>query len=172
MKRKLIDAPSSYAITVAEAKAHLHVDSTDDDSYITSLIAVATEAVQNYSGWQLMDAVYEIAIDYFPDYEIEILPHPYYDPRDNPLILKYYNTSNVLTTLFENAHYIIDDYVIPNKIVPLDVWPQTYDKPNAVIIEFHAGHGDSLNVPAVLKQAMLLMMLEQVMALCPQGGKP
>lgn len=153
MKRKLIDAPSSYAITLAEAKAHLHVDSTDDDSYITSLIAVATEAVQNYSGWQLIGGVYEIALDGFPEDYIDLMPVPYWEG----LKVTYKNTAG--STIDITSSCTVDDYSSPPRVYHNSSWPtDIYDGANSVKVEFTAGYEEAQSVPAVLKQAMLLMI--------------
>lgn len=51
--------PAAEPISLAEAKAHLRViDFTDDDAYITSLIAVARRAVEDFTGRTLIDTVF------------------------------------------------------------------------------------------------------------------
>lgn len=51
--------PAAEPISLAEAKEHLRViDFTDDDTYITSLIAVARRAVEDFTGRSLIDTVF------------------------------------------------------------------------------------------------------------------
>lgn len=54
-----ITEPAAEPISLAEAKAHLRViDFTDDDAYITALIAVARRAVEDFTGRTLIDTVF------------------------------------------------------------------------------------------------------------------
>src|SRR5687768_1298926 len=63
---KLITPPTKYPLTLDEVKAHLRVDGTDEDSYLTILIGAATEYVQNYTNRQLMPATYELTVETLP----------------------------------------------------------------------------------------------------------
>lgn len=153
MKRKLLDGVSEYPVTLTEAKAHLRVDGTDDDAYITALIAVAAESVQNYSGWQLMEATYEIALKEFPKEYIELVPVPYWEG----LKVTYKNLSNQTVDITSDCD--VDDYSIPARVYHKTGWPtDLYSLANNVFVEFKTGHEEAQLVPPQLKQAMLLQI--------------
>ena len=55
-KLRLKTAPTATPVSVAEAKTHLRIDSsfTADDTYIETLISVATFAAENYMNLWIM----------------------------------------------------------------------------------------------------------------------
>jgi len=53
MQAVLVTPMTVYPVTLTEAKAHCRVDSTDDDTLLTSLIAAATNAVGEQVGLRL-----------------------------------------------------------------------------------------------------------------------
>ena len=69
-KLRLKTAPTLTPVSVAEAKTHLRIDSsfTADDTYIETLINVATSAAENYTNLALMEQSWYLDIDAFPDY--------------------------------------------------------------------------------------------------------
>lgn len=153
-KLKLKVAPPITAVSLAEAKDHLRVDGTDDDAYITTLINVATEAVQNYTRLQLMDATFQMFLDSFPAC-IDL----YISPVKDITHVKYYDADNVLQTLSADD-YDVDYKDSPGKIYPAanKSWPTIYNRKNAVEIQFNAGETLAANVPDAIKQAMLLII--------------
>ena len=68
-KLRLKTAPTLTPVSVAEAKTHLRIDSsfTADDTYIGTLIDVATLAAENYMNFWLMEQSWYLDIDSFPD---------------------------------------------------------------------------------------------------------
>ena len=55
-------------ITLAQAKAHLRVEDTNDDTYITTLISVARSACENYLGYMLArNSAVNFYLDQFPN---------------------------------------------------------------------------------------------------------
>lgn len=160
MALKLITAPQTYPVTLAEAKKHLNVDYTDDDDMITTFIAAATSHVDGpvgFLGRALIDQTWELTLDEFPDNEIKI-PIP-------PLIavesVKYDDTAGVEITI-DPQDYTVDAVSEPGWVLPESTWPATFDGINAVRIRFRAGYLDQsvspvvANVPADIRIAILL----------------
>ena len=147
--------PTSTAISLAEAKAFLRVDSDydDDDTYITSLIDVGTQVVEEFTRRRLITQTYNIFYDEFPPYidlqvgEVASVTH-----------VKYYDTDNSLQTLAA-SNYDVDTKVRPGRIYESENgdFPNTYERPNAVEVEFIVG-GTASDVPAPIVQAIYIIV--------------
>ena len=111
-KLVLKTAPTSTVISLAEAKAFLRIDSDydDDNTYITSLINVATQVVEEFTRRRLMTQTYNIFYDEFP---------PYIDLQVGDVAsvthIKYYDADNTLQTLAA-SNYDVDTKVRPGRI--------------------------------------------------------
>lgn len=152
MKYKLLTPASLYALTLTEVKSHCRIDHTDDDSYLTRLIEVVTDVVEEFTGRQLLPATWLAYADSF-DELVKLRP----SPVSAVSFVKYYNSDNELTTLEVDTDYYTDLVITPEQVVPKDGWPSTYNRPNAVQIQFTAGYADAASVPPAIKQAMLIL---------------
>ena len=154
MSLKVITGPSTEPIALADAKAHLRVDGTDEDSYITSLIVAAREGAEHLTGRALMPQTLELALDEFCD--IVKLPMP---PLVSITSVKYLDEAGVLQTLAAED-YLLDDYSEPARIKPAygTAWPVTRKQPNAVLIRYEAGYENASAVPQQIKNWMLIQI--------------
>lgn len=164
MALRVTVAPTSEPLTVAEAKAHLRVTNSDDDTYIGALIVTAREAVELKTGRSLMPQTLLLTLDRFPDASRQrawsedslriILRRP---PISAVSWVKYYDASNVLTTLSPSA-YVSDFENEPGRIRPAHgyCWPDTYDTINAVSVQYVVGYANAAAVPQSIKNWMLL----------------
>ena len=154
-KLVLKTAPASTVISLAEAKTFLRIDSDydDDDNYITSLINVATNVVEEFTRRRLISQTYNIYYDEFP---------PYIDLQVGDRItvshIKYYDTNNSLQTLAV-SNYDLDTRIKPGRIYQSETgdFPNTYERPNAVEVEFVVGAAAS-DVPAPIVQAIYIIV--------------
>ena len=154
-KLVLKTGPATTAISLAEAKAFLRVDSDydDDDSYITSLIGVATNVVEQFTRRRLITQTYNIYYDEFP---------PYIDLQVGNVAsvthVKYYDTDNTLQTL-DTSEYDVDIRVKPGRIYQAEDgnFPNTYERANSVEVEFVVGSAAS-DVEDAIKQAMYIVI--------------
>ena len=65
----LITAPGRYPVTLEETKAHLRVETDDDDAYLDSLIEMATACLDGASGLLgrcLVQQTWELQLPYWP----------------------------------------------------------------------------------------------------------
>ncbi len=149
-------APSTTPVSLAEAKTHLRVTGSDDDTYITTLIDVATQTAEEFLNLKLMSQTWVLYLDEFPDY-FDLLIGTLKTASIGGI--KYYNDSNVLTTLAD-SNYFIDEFHRPARVYFADDFtiPDTFDRPNAVAVEFTLGFSTASNVPAPIRQAILLMI--------------
>jgi len=154
-KLVLKTGPATTAISLAEAKAFLRVDSDydDDDSYITSLIGVATNVVEQFTRRRLITQTYNIYYDEFP---------PFMDLQVGNVAsvthVKYYDTDNTLQTL-DTSQYDVDIRVKPGRIYQAEDgnFPNTYERANSVEVEFVVGSAAS-DVEDAIKQAMYIVI--------------
>ena len=152
MSLKVITPPASEPLTLDEAKLHLRVDGTDEDSLITSLIVAARQGAEHLTGRALMPQTLELALDEFSD-KIK-LPRP---PFVSVTSVTYVDLMGDTQTL-DASGFVIDDHSEPARIVrPYGVfWPFTRCQPNAVLIRYQAGYAHAATVPDEIKSWMLL----------------
>jgi len=155
MGYRLITAPASAPVTLAEAKAQLRVDFADEDTLISGLIDAAVSYLDGRTGILgrcLVTQTWELTLDAFPSDEIE-LP---LGPVQSITSIKYFDTAGALQTL-SSANYIWDDSSLSDWIIPQADWPDTLETANAVTVRYVAGT-DAASVPKALKQAILLLV--------------
>lgn len=159
MALRRIAGPASEPVTLTEAKAHLRVDHSDDDTLIGALIAAAREYVEQFLGRVLVDQTWELVFDEFPDNEIQI-PKP---PLIEVVSVKYDDTAGDEQTI-DPGDYSVDNVSEPGWVLPQSSgsWPSTFDGINAVRIRFRAGYVDSSSpsgeVPGDIKAGLLLLL--------------
>src|SRR3972149_6244208 len=59
-------APTLEPITAAEAKAHMRITTSDDDTYIATLITVSRKMVENIINRALITQTWNYYLPYFP----------------------------------------------------------------------------------------------------------
>jgi len=130
-----IPTRAAYPVTLAEAKAYLRVDTTDDNTLITGLITAATAHVEGHTSRVYTEENAIGYIDALPDGDI-ILPVPTSEESDLIVRVLVSGSYEVLADLEE----YIDHHSTPGRIArPPTGWPSTYTLdvvPNAVKVEF------------------------------------
>jgi len=151
---KVITPATLYPVTLTEAKLHLRVDSTDEDTLINMLIAAATSHAEDYTWRTIMPTVFEYVDDDF-DHEIKIDTFPIATIDS----IKYYDLTNTLQTV-PSTQYESNLLECPAEIEPASgyYWPDAYIRYDAVAVRFTAGYASAAVVPAAIKQAILMMV--------------
>ena len=155
MGLKIVSPPEVEPVSLAEAKAHLRLDSDSDDAYVTALITAARERVELFLRRALITQTLEYTIDGFPRGEID-LPRP---PLQLVEWIKYVDTAGVLQTLAADT-YVVD--ASSNEIGRIALalnqyWPITRSSINSVVIRLVAGYGDSAGVvPQAVRHGILI----------------
>ena len=128
-------APVANPVSLVEAKLHLRVDSSADDTLIASLIGAATEWCETYEGHSYMMQSYKMYLDGFVN-EV-YLPHAPLVAVDS---IEYYDTAGDLQTL-ATSYYTVDTDTTPGRVYLAynQNWPATYIIPKAVIITYTVG---------------------------------
>lgn len=137
--------PSSTIVTVDEAKTHLRISHTEDDTYILNLIKAATAFIEGPTGAGIavLSAQWRLSMDSLPTYiDIDLCPVTAIDSITVSGVALATNT------------YAYDLDSTPARIVGTYA-PQGYIGPGKVKVTFTAGYA---TVPADLKQCALLLV--------------
>ena len=154
----LVTPPASSPISLTEAKSHLRVDHSDEDTHIQLLIDAATTYLDGWTGILgrcLVAQTWDLYLDEFPGGSIQIPLAPLISVSSVT-----YTDTNGATQTVDSDDYTVDTYTPPGWVVPDSTftWPSTLDAVNAVKVRFVAGY--SGGVPAAIKAAMLLMVAD------------
>lgn len=155
MTLRLITAPTTYPVELATAKLHCRVDASDEDTLLTALITAATEMAEQKTGRALMTQTWSMALGAFPEY-VELTRVPVQSITS----VKYYDTAGVQQTLSNTLYSLAQDDFGFARIysVPGSVWPDTYERNDAVEVVYVAGYANAAAVPESIKQWILLMI--------------
>lgn len=172
MLLSLQTAPVNTPVTLAEAKAHLRVEHTDDDVLIGSLIGVLVAELdgrQSYLRRALITQTWDYFLGWFPTCARIVIPMP---PLASVTYVKYFDTSNVEQTFSAGLYEVVTEgeqgYIALNYA---QSWPGTYEREKAVSIRFVAGYGaNTTNIPENIRQAMLIRLGELYAGRGDEGG--
>ena len=168
----LVTPPAAEPLTLAEVKAHLRIDTGDEDTLLTGLIEAARLHLEGKDGWlnrAFITQTWDWTRDCFPVWWHEqkhfgVWPGPYpvglavpLAPLQSVTHIKYIDPDGVEQTL-DPAKYMVDTKSAPARIFPAyeEVWPPIRFVPNAVTVRFVAGYGAAAaDVPRPIRTAML-----------------
>lgn len=162
MGYRLITAPATYPVTLAETCSFLRREVGEDDTRINALIAAATGFLDGNTGMLgrcIVSQTWELVLDEFSSAIRLGL-----GPVSSVTSVKYLDTAGVEQTV-SAADYSTDLVSDPQWIVlnADSSWPSTMDAVNVVTIRFVAGYA---TVPDTIKQAVLFL----VSAMYDNGG--
>jgi uncharacterized phiE125 gp8 family phage protein len=157
MSLKLITPPSTLPVSLVEAKAHLRVDTSDDDTLITAMLGAAIQMAEQATGRALMTQTWCLSLDAFPLAAIELSMVPVASVTS----LVYSDTLGADQTLLP-SNYVLnnsDDYGIA-VVVPAfaKTWPDSRIQANAVRLTFVAGYANAGAVPESIKSWIKLQV--------------
>jgi len=158
MSTNLVTAPTIEPLTLTEAKNHLRVDITDDDTYITNLIVAARLAAENYTGRAFITQTWDLFIDKFPTSGAFIeIPKP---PLQSVTTVKYTDADGNQQTLASSVYTVDTNKEMGTVTLAYNQsWPTIRAVPNAVEIRFIAGYGATAStVPEGIKHAMRMLI--------------
>ena len=161
MGLSIVTQPVTEPLSVAEAKSHLRVDITDDDTLIGEYISSARQFAEGMTRRAFVEQTWDFTLDRFPMGAIR-LP---IQPVTSVSYVQYVDTAGA-TQIFtygtspDTAKYDVFTDGPRTAIVPKYnmVWPDTRDHPNVVTVRFVAGYS---TFPADLKQALRLLVGHQ-----------
>jgi uncharacterized phiE125 gp8 family phage protein len=156
MEPKLITPPDEEPVTLQEARAHLRLESGEDD-YLTALIKTARRYCEAFQQRAYVTQTWDLYLNSFPCGCIKVsLP-----PLQSVTFIKYKDCEGILQTL-DPSEYLVDVFSEPGFIFFAyeKSWPATYPEANAVQIRFVAGYGAAAEVPCEIKHAILLKVAD------------
>lgn len=145
----VVTPASGEPVTVAEAKAFLRIDYSDEDTLIGGLIAAARDQVEKYTGRRLMRQTLKAL---YPDWGCFQLPCPPYVA--NPVIT--YDLADGTTETWASTEYQVDG-IDPARVCLKygKNWPSvTLRTGLPIAVQFDCGHADASAVPEIYKTAV------------------
>lgn len=168
MSLKLITPPDSQPVTLTEAKAHLRVDTVDDNSLISTLIKAAVENIEGPKGFlgrALLTQTWDYGLDIFPCLTFDNLVRRNYIEIPLPPLISvtgiFYKDSSGADQTLNLSNYVVDTASEPGRIYLVNgaVWPSVMTGGNAVRIRFVAGYPDDV-IPFSIKAAILIKIAD------------
>lgn len=138
MTVRVSTAPVCEPISLVEAKAHLRVDTSDDDTLITNLIRAAREYAEDFQNRAYVDRTYELLFDNAIPATIE----PPYPPLVSVSSITYVDTAGDTQTVTASV-YDVDDKSEPGRIYEAygQTWPSAIRAVNNTIaVTYVAGY--------------------------------
>lgn len=159
---KVKTAPTEEPVSLDEAKLHLRVDHTEEDTLIAQCIAAAARWAEDRAGVSLTTRVLQLALDAFPipgdrGYPAILLPAPPIDEAED-VTVTYVDSAGANQTL-SAADYVLDAFACPATLRPAygKSWPTARAQPNAVTVEWTAGAAQA-DVDPRAKHAILMIV--------------
>lgn len=154
---KVIDFPADISVvSLSDAKDHLRVGNSDDDTLITNLILAATQAAQNYTNRFFINHTLRMDCDTWDETE-----YFYKSPVSSLTQVEYYGTSATVYDVWDSSNYIVDKIHQPARLLLQEnkTYPTLADRKAAIKLTYVSGYGSAKSdVPQGIIQAVLLMI--------------
>jgi len=146
-------------VSVSEAKAHLRVDTSDDDTYIGTLITAARQWAEAYIDRTLVYTQWQMKLDTFP-WEVEMPRPPMSQAGTTTAVSITYTISDSQTTAtLSTSEYRVDRDSTPGvaRTNYGGSWPSHLADQNSITVTWWGGYGPSgSDVPAAIRHAILM----------------
>lgn len=152
MSWHVITAPSREPLALPEVKAHLRLDTGDEDAVVSSLIVSARQHIEVACNRALMPQTWRMRLDRFHGKTIYLSGGPF----RSIVSVSYIDTAGAVQVVPS------DDYVSrlqePARISAIERWPDTKGQIEAVTIDAEVGYADAASVPDPIKHAMKMLI--------------
>jgi uncharacterized phiE125 gp8 family phage protein len=158
MAWKVTTQPSLEVWTLSEVKNYLKVDTSADDTLITTLLQSAREVAERYLNQALITQTITEKLDRLNKPIIYLSVSPVISVTS----FQYADSQNTTQT-YNSSNYIVDNFEKPARLSLAygKTWPTLYGNINDVTIVYTAGYGAAAsNVPMQIRQAILMMVAD------------
>jgi len=151
----VITAPATEPVTLAEMKLHSRIDGNDDDALVTSLIIAARMQIEQMANTKLITQTLALSIDSLPDSGILYLD----GPVQSVTTFEYTDLDGNLQE-WDDTLYQVDITANPARLMPIydEDYPDILDDYNSIVVTYVAGYGNAAAVPAIIKQAIKMLV--------------
>lgn len=146
----LLTGPAEEPVSLAEARAFLRLDGTEEDGLVETLVAAARVHVETVTGRAMLAQTWRAVLDDWPD--AGRLRLPLGPVRAVTDIRVFDETDDDHVVALDGLRILPDSVVLP--VVALPVLRGTL----AVEIDYVAGEGTVAEVPADLRHAVLVLV--------------
>ncbi len=157
MSLVMTSGPGLEPITLAEAKAHLRIDSTADDALIQSLIVTSRLHIEAALGLALITQSWSWFLDRWPKALRVALP---LRPVQAVTSVRHWRVDATSETL-NPALFFLDGHAMPARLAWLGTAPpaEPERRVNGIEIAFTSGFGATAeSVPSTIRHALLLLV--------------
>lgn len=162
----LVTGPALDPVSLAEARAHCRITSSDEDGLLAGYILAARQHVEQVTGRALVSQTWDFTVDREWPWTLDDshrhvrlfeIPKP---PLQSVTSIVYVDSAGATQTLASNQ-YLVDSGTYIGRIYPAYgvCWPNVRCQPKAITVRFVAGYGDQPgSIPEPIRQAMLLLI--------------
>lgn len=152
-----ISQPLVEPVTLAEAKTLLRVDTADEDSLLTALIATARTTIEHMTGHALIVRDLELSMDSWPSGRHLCIPMSPLQGVSSVVLVDAQGAE----TIWPDSSYFVEAAGPRPRLVLRSgrVWPGVSRPVGGIRVRFSAGYGaDPAAVPPPLGHAVLLLV--------------
>lgn len=159
IKPKLVTAPTKLPVELNDMKAWVAIDYDDDDVKIGAMIEAATQHFDGRTGILgrgIMPQTWRVQLGQFRScIRLPLLPF------QSVISVKYFDGDNAEQTVSDNIYGVYEDSIGAYiTLLSGQSWPSTYDRVDAVTIDYVVGYKNSAKVPGPIKTAIMILVAD------------
>lgn len=147
MKLQLTTAPATEPVTSAMMEGQLGLNSGDDAAKITRDISAARRLAENFTERAFINQSWTLTLDRFPSKTLRNPKQTIFLPKGKTQSITsftYQDSDDDTITLVSGTDYYLENIGDVARLIPVEYWPETFDKLGTVTIVYVAGYGTSL----------------------------
>lgn len=151
----LLTGPAEEPVTLADARAHLRLDGTEENALVEALIAAARAALEAETRRAFVTQSWRLTLDDWPEGTVQ-LPLA---PVSEVTAVSIADAEGALLPLDAEIYETALAGDTPRLAARRgQVWPMPATRLAGIAIDFTAGYGAAGDVPPPLRQALLLLV--------------